>query len=93
MFFFICSYQRRKRQGKTQTTPVAELPKNKQELAREKWKEYQRTYREKKRRLALNLTPLRDEDMQLDNPEPVDRPKSIINPYKQRRGKERERTI
>ncbi|KAK0132285.1 hypothetical protein N1851_032914 [Merluccius polli] len=53
------SYQRTKRQGKITNIPVADLPREKQVQMREKWKQYQRKYRERKRVLAevLNLTP------------------------------------
>ncbi|CAK6982423.1 uncharacterized protein LOC128384103 [Scomber scombrus] len=43
------SYQRRKREGKITNTPVAELSKKQQKKMREKWKEYQRNYRARKR--------------------------------------------
>ncbi|CAK6982424.1 uncharacterized protein LOC128384103 [Scomber scombrus] len=44
------SYQRRKRQGKITNKPAAELSKEQQKMLREKWREYQRNYRAKKRK-------------------------------------------
>ncbi|XP_062301147.1 zinc finger and SCAN domain-containing protein 2-like isoform X1 [Scomber scombrus] len=44
------SYQRRKRQGKITNKPAAELSNEQQKMLREKWREYQRNYRAKKRK-------------------------------------------
>lgn len=75
--FFTLSYQRRKRQGKITNILVADLPRDKKVQMREKWKQYQRQSREKKRVHAevLSLTPpslnSTEDEQQNGPPEPI----------------------